>query len=330
MGPSFLFLPLLALAGEQPAPAGYRQAPAAIRAVLDAPPPPAVLLAPGGDRALLAEVEPYPGLEDLARPVLRLAGSRFNPVNRAAHLPLRLRSLALLALPGGRTRAVPLPGGRAFGLPQWAPDGRTFALQAVTPRAVELWLGDAATGSLRPVPRLRLNAAFGNPIAWMPGSRSLLCETVPARQGPPPAAPARPEGPRIQEAGGDRPEPTRTYADLLQDPLDAARYTYYATAQLAVDQNEIRTLWEAPETYLKVSPFLAADRFTAPILLIHGEADENSGTFPFQSERLFQALKGNGKPVRYVSLPLEGHAYQARESVEHVLWEMIRWLGKNL
>ena len=95
-------------------------------------------------------------------------------------------------------------------------------------------------------------------------------------------------------------------------------------------QNEVRTLWEAPETYLKVSPFLAADRFTAPLLLIHGEADENSGTFPFQSERLFQALKGNGKPVRYVTLPLEGHAYQARESVEHVLWEMIRWLDQNL
>jgi dipeptidyl aminopeptidase/acylaminoacyl peptidase len=95
-------------------------------------------------------------------------------------------------------------------------------------------------------------------------------------------------------------------------------------------QSESRTLWEAPDTYLKVSPFLAADHFHAPILLIHGEADDNPGTFPLQSERLFHALKGNGLPARYVVLPLEAHAYQARESVEHTLWEMATWLDRHL
>ena len=95
-------------------------------------------------------------------------------------------------------------------------------------------------------------------------------------------------------------------------------------------QAEHRTLWEAPDMYLKVSPFMYADKFNAPILLIHGEADNNSGTFPIQSERLYAALKGNGQTARYVTLPLEAHGYVARESIEHTLWEMISWFDKHL
>jgi len=93
-------------------------------------------------------------------------------------------------------------------------------------------------------------------------------------------------------------------------------------------QSERRTLWEAPETYLKVSPFMYADKIKEPILLIHGEADDNTGTFPIQSERMYQAIKGNGGNVRYVTLPSEAHGYSARESTEHVLWEMINWFEK--
>jgi dipeptidyl aminopeptidase/acylaminoacyl peptidase len=95
-------------------------------------------------------------------------------------------------------------------------------------------------------------------------------------------------------------------------------------------QSERRSLWEAPEMYLKVSPFMSANHFNAPILLIHGEADNNQGTFPIQSERLYAALKGNGQAVRYVTLPLEAHGYIARESIEHTLWEMSHWFDKHL
>jgi dipeptidyl aminopeptidase/acylaminoacyl peptidase len=95
-------------------------------------------------------------------------------------------------------------------------------------------------------------------------------------------------------------------------------------------QSERRTLWEAPEMYLKVSPFMAANHFNAPILLIHGEADNNQGTFPIQSERLYAALKGNGQTARYVTLPLESHGYVARESIEHTLWEMLNWFDRHL
>ena len=91
-------------------------------------------------------------------------------------------------------------------------------------------------------------------------------------------------------------------------------------------QAEERTYWQAPEVYYKMSPFSYADKIKTPILLIHGEADDNQGTFPIQSERFYVALKGQGATVRLVYLPLEAHAYAARESLEHMLWEMSRWL----
>lgn len=93
-------------------------------------------------------------------------------------------------------------------------------------------------------------------------------------------------------------------------------------------QNERRTLWEAPDLYWKVSPFMYANKINEPILLIHGEADNNSGTFPIQSERLFAAIKGLGGTARLVMLPYESHGYAARESVLHVLAEMIEWFDR--
>ena len=93
-------------------------------------------------------------------------------------------------------------------------------------------------------------------------------------------------------------------------------------------QSERRTYWDVPETYLKMSPFNYAHKINEPILLIHGEADNNSGTFPIQSERLYMALKGHGATVRYITLPHESHGYSARESNMHVVAETINWLDK--
>jgi dipeptidyl aminopeptidase/acylaminoacyl peptidase len=93
-------------------------------------------------------------------------------------------------------------------------------------------------------------------------------------------------------------------------------------------QNERRTIWEAPDLYLKVSPFMFASKINEPMLMIHGEADDNTGTFPIQSERMYQAMKGNGATVRLVMLPHEAHGYSGRESIEHVLYEMIAWFDK--
>ncbi|WP_454280455.1 S9 family peptidase [Sphingomonas sp. Marseille-Q8236] len=93
-------------------------------------------------------------------------------------------------------------------------------------------------------------------------------------------------------------------------------------------QAEQRTYWQATDTYTKMSPFTYADRIKAPILLIHGGADDNSGTFPIQSERMYAALKGNGATVRYVVLPNEPHGYRALESTEETLWQMTDWLDR--
>jgi dipeptidyl aminopeptidase/acylaminoacyl peptidase len=90
-------------------------------------------------------------------------------------------------------------------------------------------------------------------------------------------------------------------------------------------QNEQRTFWEVPQIYGAMSPFYHANKINEPILLIHGEADDNSGTFPIQSERLYMALKGHGATVRYVTLPNEAHGYAARESVLHTVAEMLNW-----
>lgn len=93
-------------------------------------------------------------------------------------------------------------------------------------------------------------------------------------------------------------------------------------------QSERRTFWEAPELYAKVSPFFVANRINEPILMIHGEADNNQGTFPIQSERLFAAIQGNGGTARLVMLPLESHGYSAKESIEHTLFEQVNWFDK--
>ena len=93
-------------------------------------------------------------------------------------------------------------------------------------------------------------------------------------------------------------------------------------------QSEERNYWEAPDVYYQMSPFMHADKVKSPILLIHGEADNNSGTYPLQSERYFNALKGLGVTTRLVILPKESHGYQAKESILHLLWEQDQWLDK--
>jgi dipeptidyl aminopeptidase/acylaminoacyl peptidase len=93
-------------------------------------------------------------------------------------------------------------------------------------------------------------------------------------------------------------------------------------------QNEDRTYWQAPQLYFDMSPFSYAHKIKTPILLVHGDTDDNTGTYPIQSERMFQALKGNGGNVRYVSLPYEAHGYRGKENILHLLWEEHMWLEK--
>jgi dipeptidyl aminopeptidase/acylaminoacyl peptidase len=95
-------------------------------------------------------------------------------------------------------------------------------------------------------------------------------------------------------------------------------------------QSEQRNYWDAPVVYHTMSPFMNAEKMKTPLLLVHGDADNNPGTFTLQTERYFQALKGLGAPVRMVLLPKESHGYAAKENILHLLWEQDQFLEKYL
>ena len=118
-----------------------------------------------------------------------------------------------------------------------------------------------------------------------------------------------------------------THSDIFQAGI-ARSGAYNRSLTPFGFQSEQRTFWQAPEIYFEMSPFMHAHKVNEPILLIHGEADNNSGTFPVQSKRYYHALKGHGATAKLVMLPYESHGYKARESVMHVLWETANWLDK--
>lgn len=117
------------------------------------------------------------------------------------------------------------------------------------------------------------------------------------------------------------------YSDLFRAGI-ARSGAYNHTIRPFGFQNERRTLWQARDTYIKLSPVLQADKINEPLLLIHGELDQNPGTVPMQSEKLYEALRGLGKTVRLCMLPYESHGYTALESTEHVLYEMLSWFDR--
>lgn len=118
-----------------------------------------------------------------------------------------------------------------------------------------------------------------------------------------------------------------THSDLFAAGI-ARSGAYNRTLTPFGFQSEERSYWEAPDVYDAMSPFQNADKMKSPLLLVHGEDDNNSGTYPMQSERYFNALKGLGATVRLVLLPKESHGYAARESILHLLWEQDQWLER--
>ena len=118
-----------------------------------------------------------------------------------------------------------------------------------------------------------------------------------------------------------------THSDLFAAGI-ARSGAYNRTLTPFGFQGEERNYWDAQKTYNEMSPFNYADKMKTPMLIVHGENDNNPGTFPIQSERYFAALKGFGAPVRLVILPKESHGYSALESILHLLWEQDQWLEK--
>ena len=221
----------------------YQKPPKAVLDVLDAPESSTVSVSPLRDRMLLATPVRYPSIAELAEPMLRLAGSRINPKTNGPHNPRRIVKLTLKNIADGKETALALPLNANLGMPEWSNDGKQFSVTNTTANGVELWIGDAATGKLRRIPGVRLNAAFsgggggrggGNDtVQWLPDGKTLLCRTIVADRGAPPAAPAVPAGPTVQENYG-KATPAPTFQDLLRNPHDEKLYEYYGTTQLAL------------------------------------------------------------------------------------------------
>lgn len=119
------------------------------------------------------------------------------------------------------------------------------------------------------------------------------------------------------------------HTDLFRAGI-ARSGSYNKTTQPFGFQSERRSLFEAREAYIELSPTFFGDRVNEPVLVIHGDADSNPGTLTFQSEVFFEAVRGSGGTTRLVLLPFEDHGYRARESVEHVLWEQLMWFDTHL
>lgn len=211
----------------------YQKPPQAVADILDAPAPPALSVSPTGEHVLLVQTARYPSIEEVAAPMLRLAGLRINPKTNGPARPARATGLALVPVSGGEPKPVALPETGRIGFPMWAPDGKRFAVESTTDDGIELWVCAIDELKLEKVKGVRLSAAVGVSAQWMPDGRSLLVQLVPEGRGAPPAPPAAPGGPVVQESGGTA-APVRTYQDLLKDPHDAALFEYYCTSQLAI------------------------------------------------------------------------------------------------
>ncbi len=213
----------------------YLRAPDDVRAVLDAPLPPASFPSPTGDRVLLARALRYPPVAELAEPMLKLAGVRLHPHNNARQGDGDWVELSLQPVSGGPAKTVALPKGARIGSVRWNADGSLVALTNVTPTAVELWVLDAKTAKVRRIGNVKLNGVLGDSVVWLADQRTLLVRLVPKRRGAPPVAPRAPIGPRIEESKRvGAASSTYEARDLLRTPHEADLFEYYATSQLAL------------------------------------------------------------------------------------------------
>jgi dipeptidyl aminopeptidase/acylaminoacyl peptidase len=220
---------------------GYNQPPKSILDVMRAPSPPTPRVSPTQDMILLVSWQDYPSISRVSTPFLRLAGVRVEPRNHSKHdtpggygITPCARDLELVHIADGVRTPIALPADACPGMPVWAADGKRFAFVNIAPEAVELWIGDAKTGEVHPVPGAHLNPMFNAEMQWMPDQKTLLVKLVPEGMGAPPPEPVVPSGPSIQETMGEKGQ-SSTYEnrDTLGNSHDEDLFDYYAASQLA-------------------------------------------------------------------------------------------------
>ncbi len=246
----------------------YRRPPEPIPTVVLAEDPPSVNLCPDKVHMLVVRRENAPTIATVARPHLKLGGSRIDPLTYGPQLGTRITSLGLRTLTDPTVKPITIPGAEYLSPPSFSADGARFALTNTTDEGIQLWVGETATRAVKRVDGVLLNAAGMAPLRWMPDQQTLLCALRVA--GAPPAAPRAPNGPVVSTTAGKK-ATVRTYQDLLQDAHDIALFEHYGMVQLAaVDavSGNVRTIGEKG-LYTGASPspdgrFLLIERVHAP------------------------------------------------------------------
>lgn len=211
----------------------YQKPPKLIADVLESPAMPQLVVSPSRDNVIVVDSRRHPPIADLAQPMMRLAGLRFNPATSGPHHPTRITGYRIISVAGLKETKASLPQNAWLSVPEFSPDGQRFAFFNYTPTSIELWTGDVKTGAAHRIPGAKISAVYGDPLQWMGDSNTLLVQLVPANRGAVPAEPKAPAGPNLQESDG-KPAPIRTYEDLLTNPHDEDLFVYYATTQLAI------------------------------------------------------------------------------------------------
>jgi len=235
-----LFLPALIVFGAEQ----YQKPPKAVLDILSSPATPSLALDPTHTYAMQGRPVRYPPISELAQPMLRIAGMRINPATNGLHNTTFNSSLTLRKVPEGTEIKIMLPPNPALSPARWSPDGKHFAFTNTTAHAIDLWIGDAATGRTHKIEGLHINDVMspaaggrgggaGGSVQWLADNRTLLVNAVRANRGPAPPEPLVPTGPHVQESlGGGR--GVVTHEDMLQNEHDEDLFEYYATAQLTL------------------------------------------------------------------------------------------------
>ncbi len=245
---------LLSATGEAVHAEDYRLPPREVVAIVDAAPAPNVQLSPDRQWMILLEPTALPSIEDISRPMLRLAGTRIDPAANARFRTRFYRGLSVRGLVERQARCLPMPPGGRLASASWSHDSKHIAYTVVTDDGTELWAA-SVEADVKPRRLLAgLNTVTGG-VRWMPDGTTILCRLVPEDRGPVPQAPRAPRGPNTQESFGER-SPLRTYQDLLSNPHEAALFDYYASTQpvlVSVTDGGVTTLG-SPAVYGQITP----------------------------------------------------------------------------
>ncbi len=278
----------------------YKLPPPDVVKILDAPRTPSVVVSPNHESLLLVDIEGYPPIRQLARPILRIAGVRVDPGLGSIQRTLRHTGIEIVPLDGSPRKRVELPEGSRIGMPRWSPAGTSFAFTRDLADGVELWVVDATKGKGHAIPGVRLvDVLSGNSggFQWTDDSH-LLIHNAPMGRKPAPPAPEAPTGPNIEETTGKVAQ-VATYQDLLKSPRDEQLFEYYATSQLAHVDAATGTVTNIGEPGLIASAEPSPD---GKYLLVTTLKTPFSYRVPYQMfAHSIKVLDANGKLVRDIA-----------------------------